>query len=89
MTSLKQRTTPSLAGKVEQVSADLMRDEPKGRDYYLARILLAEAAPQPLAGKPLVPGMPADVLIETQRRSVLSYLTKPLMDQIAHAFREE
>jgi multidrug efflux pump subunit AcrA (membrane-fusion protein) len=89
MTSLKQRTTPSLPGRVEQISADLMRDDPKGRDYYLARILLAEAAPQLLAGKPLVPGMPADVLIETQRRSVLSYLTKPLMDQIAHAFREE
>lgn len=89
MTSLKQRTTPSLPGTVEQVSADLMRDEPRGRDYYLARILLQEGAPQQLLGKPLVPGMPADVLIETQRRSVLSYLTKPLMDQIAHAFREE
>lgn len=89
MTSLKQRTTPSLPGKVEQVSADLMRDEPRGRDYYLARILLSDAAQQQLGGKPLLPGMPADVLIETQRRSVLSYLTKPLMDQIAHAFREE
>lgn len=89
MTSLNQRTTPLLPAKVEQVSADLLRDEVSGRDYYLARILLTEDPKERLGGKSLLPGMPADVLIETQRRSVLSYLTKPLMDQIAHAFREE
>jgi HlyD family secretion protein len=89
MTSLNQRTTPLLAATVDRVSADLMRDDATGRDYYLVRIILADDAQQHLGGKPLVPGMPADVLIETQRRSVLSYLTKPLTDQIAHAFREE
>ena len=89
MTSLNQRTTPSLSGKVEQISADLMRDEAKARDFFLVRIILAEDAQAHLHGTALLPGMPADVLIETDRRSVLSYLTKPLADQIAHAFREE
>lgn len=89
MTAMNQRTTPSLSATVEQVSADLLRDETKTHDYYLVRVMLAEDAKQHLHGKPLLPGMPADVLIETERRSVLSYLTKPLMDQITHAFREE
>lgn len=89
MTSLNQRTTPSLSGKVEQISADLLRDEAKARDFFLVRIILAEDAQAHLHGTALLPGMPADVLIETDRRSVLSYLTKPLADQIAHAFREE
>lgn len=89
MTSLNQRTTPSLEGKVERISADLMRDETKTREFFLVRIVLAEDAQSHLQGKSLLPGMPADVLIETDRRSVMSYLTKPLVDQIAHAFREE
>jgi multidrug efflux pump subunit AcrA (membrane-fusion protein) len=90
MTSFNQRTTPSLFGTVEQISPDLVRDEEKGREYYLARIMLAENTQQRLGSrKTLQPGMPAEVLIEAERRSILSYLTKPLRDQITRAFREE
>lgn len=89
MTSFNQRTTPALEGTVELVSADLLRDEAKGFPYYLARILLADASHKKLGGKALLPGMPTEVLIETDRRSVMSYLTKPLTDQFARAFREE
>lgn len=89
MTSLNQRVTPILDGRLERVSADLMREENTNRDYYLARVVLAENATRHLGGKTLVPGMPAEVLVETGRRSALSYLTKPLMDQFARAFREE
>jgi len=32
--------------------------------------------------------MPAEVHIETPKRSALSYLVKPLTDQIALAFKE-
>jgi HlyD family secretion protein len=32
--------------------------------------------------------MPADVFIETGHRSMLSYVTKPLRDQLARAFRD-
>jgi HlyD family secretion protein len=89
MTGLNLRVTPVLDGRVERVSADLMKDETTGRDYYLARIVLAEDVPARLGGRALVPGMPAEVLIETERRAAISYLTKPLTDQIARAFREE
>ncbi len=36
----------------------------------------------------LVPGMPAEVYIQTGERSALSYLVKPLIDQLEKAFRE-
>jgi HlyD family secretion protein len=36
-----------------------------------------------------VPGMPVDVFIHTDQRTLLSYLVKPLMDQAARAFREK
>jgi multidrug efflux pump subunit AcrA (membrane-fusion protein) len=89
MTSLNQRTTPSLEGTVEQVSADLMRDTAQQAEYYQVRIQLNKNAEQQLDGAVLLPGMPADVMIETERRSALSYLIKPLSDQIARAFREQ
>jgi len=36
----------------------------------------------------LLPGMPAELFARTYDRSVLSYFTKPLSDQIVRAFRE-
>lgn len=89
LTSFNQRTTPSIDGAVQQVSADLMRDDVRSPPYYLARISLPEPSLRRIGGKALIPGMPADVMIETDRRSVMTYLTKPLGDQIARAFREE
>lgn len=44
MTSLNQRTTPSLDGTVEQVSADLIRDTALNTEYYLVRIRLSADA---------------------------------------------
>jgi HlyD family secretion protein len=32
--------------------------------------------------------MPVEAFIQTASRTALSYLTKPLMDQVARAFRE-
>jgi len=36
-----------------------------------------------------VPGMPAETFIQTQERTVLSYLLKPFSNQLDRAFREE
>jgi HlyD family secretion protein len=37
----------------------------------------------------LTPGMPVEAFIETGERTMLSYLIKPLHDQLMHAFREK
>ena len=41
-----------------------------------------------LGGLRLVPGMPAEVFLQTERRTMLSYLFKPLSDQLSRMFRE-
>ena len=37
----------------------------------------------------LVPGMPVEVFVKTEDRTVASYLARPIMDQFNRAFREE
>jgi HlyD family secretion protein len=89
LSGLNQRTTPQLAGTVSVVSPDLLHDETRNAQYYTARIAFNQGELDRLHGVQLVPGMPADVLIQTEPRSALSYLVKPLLDQMVRTFREE
>ena len=41
------------------------------------------------AGLTLVPGMPAEVLIQTAERTFFDYLSKPIRDSMNRAFRED
>jgi HlyD family secretion protein len=59
-----------------------------GVPYYLIRIKIPKEERDRLDGHHLVPGMPADVHIKTGDRTVLSYLMKPVRDQMERAFRE-
>jgi HlyD family secretion protein len=52
------------------------------------RIEIADYRALEQANVELRPGMPAEVFIETGSRSLLSYITKPLRDQLARAFRD-
>jgi HlyD family secretion protein len=85
---LGQRTTPEIDGAVSLVSADLSQDEKSGASYYMIRITLPDDQVGRLGAVKLMPGMPVEAFIETQPRSVLSFLLKPMRDQIAKAFRE-
>ena len=86
--AFNQRTTPELKASVMGISADLNRDEVTGAGYYLARLLIDMEEIVKLEGKKLVPGMPVEVFIQTEKRTILSYLVKPLSDHIAYAFKE-
>jgi HlyD family secretion protein len=85
---LSQRTTPQLSGTVVVVSPDLVRDEAHNTQYYTARVAFDPGELGRLHGVQLVPGMPAEVLIQTDARSALSYLVKPMVDRFVGAFRE-
>ncbi|HJZ30501.1 MAG TPA: HlyD family efflux transporter periplasmic adaptor subunit [Hyphomicrobiaceae bacterium] len=89
LSGLNQRTTPQLTGAVLVVSPDLVHDEARNTQYYTARIAFNEGELDRLHGIQLIPGMPADIMIQTDARSALSYLVKPLRDQIARTFREQ
>ena len=87
-----QRTTPEITGLLTRVSADLTREQQTSTQpaqaYYTVRVALPASELARLKDIRLVPGMPADVFIQTHERSPLEYLLKPLREQIARTFRE-
>jgi HlyD family type I secretion membrane fusion protein len=87
--SLPRRTTPRLHGKVILVSADAFKDEKTGHSFYQAKVridrdYLEKEAPHIT----LQPGMPAEVFITTEARTVLEYLVQPFTMMLARSFRE-
>ena len=89
LASFNQRTTPELKGRVTIVSADLIADEQQRSYHYLVHASFDDGELDRLGGKALVPGMPAEVFIQTEERTVLDYLLKPMIDQFRRAMREE
>jgi HlyD family secretion protein len=87
--AFNQRTTPELNGEVSLVSADISQDQKTGASFYTVRITPPPSELARLNGLRLVPGMPVESFIQTGERTVISYLTKPLTDQIAKAWREK
>ena len=86
--AFNMRTTPEIDGEVVRVSADVTTDPKTGMSFYTARIRIADDDKSHLKGLRLVPGMPVESYTQVGERSVLSYLTKPLTDQLAKAWRE-
>ncbi|MEM1429496.1 MAG: HlyD family type I secretion periplasmic adaptor subunit [Pseudomonadota bacterium] len=89
LSAFNQRTTPELFGRVQRIAADLSEDPQTGQGFYLVRIFIPDEEMNRLTSVSIVPGMPAETFIETGERTALSYLFKPLTDQIARSFREE
>jgi HlyD family secretion protein len=87
--TFNQRTTPEIKGTVKLVAADVMENERTGNPYYVVRVGIAPEEIARLRGMRLIPGMPVDVFIRTSERTMLSYLLKPLDDQVRRAFREK
>lgn len=88
--AFNNRTTPTLTAIVRSISADQSLNEQTGETYYTTRLILDEGETDRFdQGDTILAGMPAEVLITSEERTVLSYLIKPLNDQIARAFREE
>lgn len=90
LSSLNRRTTPVLNGKVFYVSADSI-EESVGlsvKDVYIVRVQVSDDEIARVHGFHPVPGMPADVMIETSERTFFEYLTKPITDSMSRAFKE-
>ena len=68
-----------------RVGADLTREAQTNAIFYVARIRPDETQRE---GLKLLPGMPVEAFIATGERTALSYLVKPVRDQLARAFRE-
>ena len=87
--AFNQRTTPQLAGEVSYVSADTSHDQQTNASYFTVRVTLPDDERRRLAGQQLVPGMPAEVFMQTGSRTMVSYMFKPIIDQMRRAFVEQ
>ncbi len=89
LSAFNQRSTPEINGKVSRISADTTTDESSGASYYTVRVAMSTDTISRFGDIALLPGMPVEVFIKTGNRKVLSYLVKPLSDQVKRAFREQ
>jgi HlyD family type I secretion membrane fusion protein len=78
---------PQLTGTVSVVSADRLTSA-NGAAYFLVRVAVSESELARLQGLTLIPGMPAEVLINKNERTLLQYLLSPITHGIWTAFRE-
>ncbi len=86
--AFNQRTTPEINGTISRISADVSTDQRSGQSFYTIRIAIPSDEIARLGNVKLVPGMPVEAFMKTYDRTVLSYFTKPLQDQVMRAFRE-
>jgi membrane fusion protein, adhesin transport system len=78
-----------ISGKVAQVSADSIYDEVERQAYFT--VVIETDRSYLMAGKkrlPITPGMICDVEVMTGRKSVLSYLLKPVLKARSQALTE-
>ncbi len=90
LSAFDMQTTPMLNGEVINVSAAQLIDEKTNFPYYSVEVEILESELERLKDDQiLLPGMPAEVFIQTGERTPLDYLLKPLKVQIMRAFKEE
>ncbi|TPQ27718.1 HlyD family type I secretion periplasmic adaptor subunit [Bradyrhizobium guangdongense] len=89
LSAFNQRTTPELSGVVTRVSPDVTTDQRTGQSYYTIRVSMPAEEVARLGDVKLIPGMPVEAFVQTGDRTMLSYLMKPLHDQLMRAFREK
>jgi len=75
---------------VLSISGDLVTDPQNPQmAHFLARLQLTPAGKKALGARQLQPGMPAEIVIKTGERSMLTYLLNPLTKRLAGSMKEE
>ena len=87
-TAFNSTATPEIGGKLAYVAPERTLNADTKAAYYEARVEIDIAELRRHPEMALKPGMPAEVFVQTGSRSMISYLTKPLRDQLARAFKD-
>ena len=89
--AFKAAKTPKVSGRLTTLSADRLTDEQNRTGYYLARVEVDKDGLEELhqRGLILLPGMPAEVLINTGDRTFFQYLIQPLSNIFARSLIED
>lgn len=85
-TSFNQQLTPEFLGSVFRISPSTTKDQQTGATFYTVGVRLADGQADKLKGVQLVPGMFAETFISTASRTALSFLFKPLTDNVIKVF---
>jgi HlyD family secretion protein len=87
--STLRRDLPQIDGTVLRVSADALVEEKTGATYFKAEVSVPRETLENLdIEDKIVPGIPADLMIVTETRTILDYLIQPLQDSMRRAFKE-
>lgn len=88
---LRERNPPIVHGRVTRISADSFMDEKTGRSHYRAEIVVAQSELEKLgsAARSIRAGMPVQVVMLTRKRTVLAYLSEPLVQSLWRSGSEQ
>jgi len=86
--AFRQRLVPALLGHVTFVAADVTTDPQTHASHYRAQIVIDQDQLRRLPTVALTPGMPVEAQVQLGERTFWRYLTQPLRDSFARAFKE-
>jgi HlyD family secretion protein/epimerase transport system membrane fusion protein len=89
LTAYSSRGLPRVTGVVRDVSADSVTDSATNLTYYIARVEIPKAELAALDQSiKLVAGMPAEVLIVAEEKTVLEYVMEPFLAAFRRGLHE-
>lgn len=89
LSAFNVNTTPMIKGEVTYVAGDALQDPNNQQSYYPAHVRVTEAELQPVADKPIAPGMPVVAFINTGSRTFADYLLAPVVERARKAVKEK
>ncbi len=89
LTAYSFRSTPPVPGEVVHVSADSLIDRATGEPYFQVDVKVSPDALAELPHIQTLPGMPAEVMIETGEQTLADYILNPVMGGMEKALIEK
>ena len=86
-TAMPYRTTPMVAGEITYVSPDALADK-DGNSFFQVHVRPDAQSLADAKITSLDPGMSAEIYIQTQARTALQYIMRPIHDSLRRSFRE-
>ena len=83
-----QVSTPKIAGKLTQVSADVLMDPKTNLPFFKASVDVTPEGMVKLKKNEIRAGMPAEIFVRSGERTAMSYLLKPLLDRVRRSMTE-
>lgn len=88
--SFDRHKTPEIVGRVLFIAADSSEETgSKSEKYFLVKVSLEPTETEKVTSAAINSGLPVSTMFTTNERSLMSYLVKPIADQLFSAFREE